>query len=76
MTKNNTLNIFIDETGNFGTGDGTSLLYGLSFVFHDNTYNINKDINALNDRLNRINYKGMIHTSELVSKRDEYANFS
>lgn len=29
------LNIFIDETGGFGFGDGTSRLYGISFVFHE-----------------------------------------
>ena len=74
MSKN--LNIFIDETGNFGFGKDTSELYGLSFVFHNSNDSIKKDIEVLNERLNKINYRGMIHTSELVSKRDEYANFS
>ena len=75
MTKDlKILNIFIDETGNFGTGEGTSDLYGLSFVFHDNSNSITKELKALNYRLDKIKYKGMIHTAELISKRDEYSN--
>ena len=70
------LNIFVDETGNFGFGKDTSEIYGLSFVFHEQQNNINNEINALNERLKKIKYNGMIHTSELVANRYEYVNFS
>ncbi len=70
------LNIFVDETGNFGFGKDTSEIYGLSFVFHEQQNNINNEINALNERLKKIKYNGMIHTSELVNKRFEYSNYS
>ena len=43
------LNIFVDETGNFGFGKDTSEIYGLSFVFHEQQNNINNEINALNE---------------------------
>jgi hypothetical protein len=29
------LNIFVDETGEFGFDDGSSRLYGVSFTFHE-----------------------------------------
>ena len=29
------LNIFVDETGEFGFNDGASKLYGVSFTFHE-----------------------------------------
>lgn len=34
------LNIFVDETGEFGFDKGTSELYGVSFTFHEQTDDI------------------------------------
>ena len=59
------LNIFVDETGDFGFDNGSSALYGVSFTFHDQSNDITLEINNLNDRLKRIGYTGMIHISEL-----------
>lgn len=66
------LNIFIDETGGFGFGEGTSRLYGISFVFHEQDNDITNEINALNSRLNKIGYTNMIHTAKLVINKEEY----
>ena len=68
------LNIFIDETGTFN--DATSDLFGVSFVFHEHSKKITKDINYLNNNLNKIGYDGMIHTAYLVTNRDEYKHYN
>ena len=34
------LNIFVDETGDFGFENGSSQLYGVSFTFHDQSNDI------------------------------------
>lgn len=69
------LNIFVDETGEFGFGNGASELYGVSFTFHEQTDNIMPELNKLNDRLNRIGYTDMIHMADLIMKRGAYKNF-
>ena len=63
------LNIFVDETGDFGFENGSSELYGVSFTFHDQSNDITLEINNLNDRLKRIGYTGMIHMANLIMKR-------
>ena len=70
------LNIFVDETGDFGFENGSSQLYGVSFTFHDQNNDITPEINNLNDRLKRIGYTGMIHMADLIMKRDDYKNFT
>lgn len=70
------LNIFIDETGGFGFGEGTSRLYGISFVFHEQNNSINKEVTALNNRLNKIEYYNMIHIAALVINKGEYKTIS
>ena len=37
------LNIFVDETGEFGFEKGTSELYGVSFTFHEQDNDISKE---------------------------------
>ncbi len=69
------LNIFIDETGDFGFGKGASVLYGVSFTFHEQDDDIMPELNKLNDRLNRIGYTDMIHMANLIMRREDYKNF-
>ena len=71
----NRLNIFVDETGEFGFGAGASKLYGISFTFHEHDDNIMPELNKLNDRLTRIGYTNMIHMADLIMKRGDYKNF-
>ena len=70
------LNIFVDETGEFGFGNGASELYGVSFTFHEQNDDIMPELNKLNDRLERIGYTDMIHMADLIMKRGEYSRFS
>ena len=69
------LNIFIDETGEFGFGKGASELYGVSFTFHEHCDDIMPELMKLNERLKRIGYTNMIHMADLIMKRGEYKNF-
>lgn len=70
-----TLNIYIDESGDFGFSKGSSELYIVSFVAFENKYNIESDINYLGEKLNDLGYKGMIHTALLVARKNEYNKF-
>lgn len=70
------LNIFIDESGDFGFTDGSSELYGVSFTIHESDKSIAGDLEYLNNRLKKSQYDGMIHLADLVSKRGEYMHFN
>ena len=69
------LNIFVDETGEFGFGKRASELYGVSFTFHEQKDDIMTELNKLNERLERLGYTEMIHMASLVMGRAEYYNF-
>ena len=69
------LNIFVDETGEFGFGKGASELYGVSFTFHEHNDDIIPELNKLNERLNSLGYTDMIHMADLIMKRGDYQNF-
>lgn len=70
------LNIFVDETGEFGFGKGSSELYGVSFTFHEHTDDIMMELNRLNERLSVIGYTNMIHMADLIMHREDYKNFN
>lgn len=69
------LNIFVDETGEFGFGKGASELYGVSFTFHEHDDDIMTELTKLNERLERIGYTNMIHMADLIMRREDYKNF-
>ena len=70
------LNIFIDESGDFGFVDGSSDLYAVSFTLHESSDPITGELNYLNESLNKQNYDGMLHLAYLIAKRDDYADFT
>jgi hypothetical protein len=70
------LNIFVDETGEFGFNKGASELYGVSFTFHEQDNDIMPELITLNNRLNEIGYTNMIHMADLIMKRGDYSKFS
>ena len=70
------INIFIDETGEFGFGKNSSLFYGISFTFHEQKDDISNELNNLNDHLNRIGYTNMIHMADLVMHRGDYTKMN
>lgn len=70
------LNIFVDETGEFGYSKGSSDVYGVSFTFHEDKDDITEEIENLNNRLERIGYTGMIHMADLIMHRGDYSKFN
>ena len=48
------LNIFIDESGDFGFVDGSSDLYAISFTLHESSDSIKNELEYLNEKLSRI----------------------
>jgi hypothetical protein len=70
------LNIFIDESGDFGFTKGSSELYGVSFTIHESDDSIVNDLDYLNNRLKKANYDGMIHLADLIAKRGDYSHFN
>lgn len=69
------LNIFVDETGEFGFAKGSSNFYGISFTFHEQDNDISLELENLNKRLERIGYTDMIHMANLILHRGDYAKF-
>ena len=69
------LNIFVDETGDFGCSSDGSLLYGVSFTFHEQSDDIMFELSKLNDRLEKIGYISMIHMADLIMRRGNYKCF-
>ena len=69
------LNIFVDETGEFGFGKEASILYGVSFTFHEQKDDIKKELDNLNDRLKKLKYTNMIHMADLIMRRGDYKDF-
>jgi len=69
------LNIFVDETGEFGFAKGSADVYGISFTFHEQDNDISLELENLNNRLERIGYTNMIHMADLIMHRGDYAKF-
>ena len=69
------LNIFVDETGEFGYGVKSSMLYGIPFTFHEQDNDISGELSNLNNRLMKIGYTNMIHMSDLIMRRGDYSKF-
>ena len=69
------LNIFVDETGEFGFEEGKSELYGVSFTFHEQDDDITNELNKLNNKLDKLQYTNMIHMADLIMRRGDYKNF-
>ena len=70
------LNIFVDETGEFGFDKGASDLYGISFVFHEQNNDMSHKFSILNDRLCEIGHNYMLHMSDLVMHRGKYVGLN
>lgn len=71
------LSVFVDESGDFGPYSNHSPYYIVSMVFHDQSIDINNNINKLNEELENIGYKNhIIHTEPLIRKEEDYRNLS
>ena len=67
------LSIFVDESGVFGPYEHHSPFYIVTFVFHDQSVDINSNINHLS---NKITTSGLpnytIHAGPLIRREHEY----
>ena len=70
------LNIFIDESGDFGVNDKASDLYVVSFVYLSSLDNTEPFLNALKKRLNKLQFTKMIHTADLIRNKGDYKYLS
>ena len=76
MIKIKRLHIFIDESGDFGFVNGSSDLYAVSFTLHESSDSIETELKYLNEKLDMLNYDGMIHLAYLIAKRGDYSHFN
>ena len=70
------LNIFVDESGDFGFVKGSSDLYAVSFTLHESSNSIENELKYLNKKLAALHYNGMIHLAYLIAKRGDYSHFN
>ena len=70
------LNIFIDESGDFGFSKGHAMFYVISFVIHDPTNDITPPLKHLNLKLNNISHDGMVHLGDLIHGNNSYKDWS
>lgn len=72
----NRLNIFVDETGEFGFSKGSSKLYGVSLVFHEQKDDLAKHILQLNQNLAARDFYHMVHMGDLVMGHGDFEHMS
>ena len=71
------LSIFVDESGDFGEYSKHSPYYVLSMVLHDQSIDISKQLNNLNNRLSNMKYDiHAIHTEPLIRSEENYFGIS
>jgi len=71
------LSIFVDESGDFGPYNYLSPYYIVIMVFHDQSTDIKKNINHLNEKLRQSGFpETPIHTGPLIRREYEYDNYS
>ena len=71
------LSIFVDESGDFGDYSKHSPYYVLSMVLHDQSIDISKQLNNLNNRLSNMKYDiHAIHTEPLIRSEENYFGIS
>lgn len=71
------LNIFVDESGDFGKVENNSPYYLVSLVFHDQADDIDKQISSLEESLSyTAPEQRYIHTGPLIRREEPYHNMS
>lgn len=72
----NHLNIFIDESGDFGFEEGHAEYYVISFVIHDPNEDITIPLEYFNEKLNNFSHNGMVHLGDLIHGNNSYKEWS
>ncbi len=69
------LSIFVDESGDFDVNSKHSPYYILTMVFHDQSVDISKQIEQLNNNLRSMGYDNVaVHTEPLIRREEIYEN--
>ena len=69
------LSIFVDESGDFGDYKKHSPFYAVTMVFHDQSVDISRQINLLDDSLKHMGYEGIaVHTEPLIRREELFTN--
>lgn len=72
----NELSIFVDESGDFGRVDNSSPYYLVTFVFHDQSDDISKELDKLNKELKENDCPEYIHTGPMIRRETPYHNMT
>ena len=71
------LSVFVDESGDFGPYEYHSPYYIVTLVFHDQSVDITKNINHLNDKFHQSGLpENPVHAGPLIRKEGEYSELS
>lgn len=69
------LSVFIDESGDFGPFSTHSPYYFVAMVFHDQSVDIRRNIDAFETHLTNLGYAcHAVHTGPLIRRESVYAN--
>ena len=67
------LSIFVDEAGVLGPYQKSDLYYILSFVFHNQEMNINRELFQLDEHFNSLGFKAQsFHAGPIIRREEEY----
>lgn len=71
------LSIFIDESGDFGEAKERPAYYLVTFVFHDQDNNIDKQVRKLEDSIKSAGFDvEYIHTGPVIRREEIFARYS
>ena len=75
MAAKNILSVFIDESGDFGAYSSHSPYYMVAMVLHEQSSDISKDINALDNRVKDLRFPPhAIHVGPIIRRESIYLN--
>ena len=70
------LSIFVDESGDFGAYEFHSPYYIITLIFHDQSIDISKNINIVNDKFHLAGLPvTTVHSGPLIRREGEYDNY-
>ncbi|MGN1275914.1 MAG: DUF3800 domain-containing protein, partial [Floccifex sp.] len=71
------LSIFVDESGDLGEYDYHAPYYIISLVFHDQDYNMEKELIALEESLSNLGwFNHCVHAGPVIRSEEDYKGYS
>ena len=69
---NRRLNVFVDETGDFGFEKRSASLYEISLILHEHNDRIDDQVTSLNGKFSTLGFDGILHMGDLVTGHGDY----